>query len=207
MISNLEIQIDRKPVPYPLALETMEKRAEGVIQGNAPLLWLLEHPPLYTLGTSASPKDVLDNTLPTFETGRGGQVTYHGPGQRVAYLVLDLKKRNPDLRTYIRDLEEWLISTLSEFGVTTFRREGRVGIWVEAQGQEKKIAAIGVRVRKWVTLHGVALNVNPDLSHYQGIVPCGLTQYGVTSLADLGISATLDEVDAVLIRHFQKVFG
>lgn len=207
MISNLEIQIDRKPVPYPLALETMEKRAEGVIQGNAPLLWLLEHPPLYTLGTSASPKDVLDNTLPTFETGRGGQVTYHGPGQRVAYLVLDLKKRNPDLRTYIRDLEEWLISTLSEFEVTTFRREGRVGIWVEAQGQEKKIAAIGVRVRKWVTLHGVALNVNPDLSHYQGIVPCGLTQYGVTSLADLGISATLDEVDAVLIRHFQKVFG
>lgn len=208
MLSNLEIKIEDKWVDYDVAVEAMESRAQDVFQNEkSPLLWFLEHPPLYTLGTSAKPSDVLNTTLPSYATGRGGQVTYHGPGQRVAYVVLNLKHRNQDLRAYVRNLEEWLILTLAEFGVESFRREGRVGIWVECEGQEKKIAAIGVRVKKWVTLHGVALNVNPDLSHYKGIVPCGLPEFGVTSLHDLGVNISMPDVDQALIRNFQKVFA
>ena len=208
MISSLEIKIEDRWVEYPGALEVMEARARHVFEGSqSPLLWLLEHPPLYTLGTSAHPDDILNHDLPAYETGRGGQVTYHGPGQRVAYVVINLKDRDQDLRAYVRDLEEWLILTLKDFGIEGLRREGRVGIWISDNGVEKKIAAIGVRVKKWVTLHGVALNVNPNLSHYEGIVPCGLPQFGVTSLHDLGVQASMAAVDNALIQNFHKVFG
>ena len=208
MISYLEIKVEDHVIDYPKALDLMEDRARHVFEGSqSPLLWLLEHPPLYTLGTSASPEDILNQDLPAYETGRGGQVTYHGPGQRVAYLIIDLKNRSQDLRAYVRDLEEWLILTLTDFGIEGLRREGRVGIWIIENGVEKKIAAIGVRVKKWVTLHGIALNVNPNLSHYDGIVPCGLPQYGITSLHDLGIEASMADVDQALIRNFHKVFG
>ena len=205
----LEWRVSDQQVPYPDALATMEGRVEAIRAGRAPeLVWLLEHPPLYTAGTSARPEDLLAPArFPVFTAGRGGQYTYHGPGQRVAYLMLDLQRRGPDLRAYIWRLEEWLIRTLREFGVRGERRAGRVGIWVvRPEGTEAKIAAIGVRVRRWVSYHGVALNLDPDLEHFAGIVPCGIREFGVTSLADLGIRAGMAELDGALRRTFDAVF-
>lgn len=203
------------PVDYPDALALMEKRVAAIRAGTGrELVWLLEHPPLYTAGVSSKDADLLEpGRFPVHRTGRGGQFTYHGPGQRVAYLLLDLKRRNPDVRAYVRDLEEWLIRTLARFNVKGERREGRVGIWVDRgpytgeRGREDKIAAIGVRLRRWVSFHGVALNVEPDLSHFEGIVPCGIRGHGVTSLVQLGIPATLDDVDTALMGTFPEVFG
>ncbi|HEX3652481.1 MAG TPA: lipoyl(octanoyl) transferase LipB [Rhizomicrobium sp.] len=196
-------------LPHPEAVSFMEERADAIAAGRASeLVWLVEHPPIYTAGTSANPADLIDARFPVFKTGRGGQFTYHGPGQRVAYLMLDLKRRKPDVRAFVRDLEEWLIRTLAEFGVKGERRADRVGIWVaQPDGREDKIAAIGVRVRRWVTFHGIALNVAPDLSHFSGIVPCGVREHGVTSLAALGMSASMSEVDWALKRAFVGVFG
>lgn len=197
---------------YPEAVATMEARVSGIQQGAADeLVWLVEHPALYTAGTSAKPDDLLDiDRFPVHETGRGGQYTYHGPGQRVAYAMIDLRERGQDLRAYVRGLEAWVIETLSVFGVTGERRDGRVGIWVaHPDGREDKIAAIGVRVRHWVTYHGISINVAPDLEHFSGIVPCGIgaEHLGVTSLADLGIEASMADVDAALKTSFTKVFG
>jgi len=191
-------------VGYEDAQQWMKNRVFSLQKREAQeCVWFLEHPSLYTLGTSGKEKDVSTSaTLPTFRTGRGGQVTYHGPGQRIVYLMLDLKTRRQDLHWYISTLEEWLIQTLKHFGVKGERRLGRVGIWVDKEGHDYKIAALGVRVQKWVTSHGIALNVNPDLEAYKDIVACGLPQYGVTSLADLGISVTLSEVDEVLKETF-----
>jgi lipoyl(octanoyl) transferase len=206
---DIEWRISDALVPYNEATAAMETRVAAIHAGIAPeLVWLLEHPPLYTAGTSARPDDlVTPDLLPVFRSGRGGQYTYHGPGQRVGYVMLDLQKRGADLRAYVRDLEEWLIRTLHRFNVKGERREGRVGIWIaEGGGKESKIAAIGVRVRHWVSFHGVSLNVEPDLSHYRGIVPCGISEHGVTSLAALGITATMPEVDAALKAAFAEVF-
>jgi len=178
------------------------------VHGRARNSDCVEHPPIYTAGTSASESDLLDARFPVFRTGRGGQFTYHGPGQRVGYVMLALKRRTADVRGFVRDLEEWLIETVAQFGIEGERREGRVGIWVARKnGGEDKIAAIGVRVRRWVTFHGVALNVNPDLSHFGGIVPCGVRGHGVTSLAALGVNTTMAEVDKALKRAFESVFG
>jgi len=187
----------------------MEARVARIADGSAgELIWLLEHPPLYTAGVSAAPGELLDAArFPVHRTGRGGRYTYHGPGQRVGYVMLDLRTRGSDIRAFVRGLEDWVIATLAEFGVTGERRAGRVGIWVaHADGREEKIAAIGVRVRHWITFHGFALNVAPDLSHFDGIVPCGLAGYGVTSLQALGIGATLADVDAALKRTFARAF-
>lgn len=199
-------------VEYPEALAVMAERVEKIRRKEADeLVWLVEHPPLYTLGTSAKVGDVLAGDIPAYETGRGGQVTYHGPGQRVVYLMLDLKRRagdaGPDLRAYVQDLERWIIATLDAFGVEGFIREGRVGVWVETPQGEAKIAALGVRVQQWVTSHGIALNVAPDLAHYTGIVPCGIREFGVTSLAALGVDVSMAEVDAMLREKFAVVFG
>lgn len=196
-------------VAYPEALAAMEERVAAIADGTAPeCVWLLEHPPLYTAGTSARPEDLVDARFPVYETGRGGQFTYHGPGQRVAYVMLDLKRRSPDVRRYVSALEAWIIGTLSTFNVTGERREDRVGVWVRRKGGgEDKIAAIGIRVRRWVTFHGISLNVEPDLSHFGGIVPCGVREHGVTSLADLGLPVTMAEVDAVMRVAFEEVFG
>lgn len=188
----------------------MESRAAAIRDGSAPeCVWLLEHPPLYTAGTSADPSGLLDpNRFPVFPTGRGGQHTYHGPGQRVAYVMLDLETRGKDIRAYVHFLEEWMIRAVARFGVRAERRAGRVGIWVvKKDGSEAKIGAIGVRVRRWVTFHGMALNVAPDLGHFSGIVPCGIAEHGVTSLADLGIAAAMAEVDAALKAEFPPLFG
>ncbi|MEP2828274.1 lipoyl(octanoyl) transferase LipB [Parvibaculum sp.] len=210
---TLEWRISDAPVPYDEAVAEMEKRAAAIADGTAPeLVWLLEHPPLYTAGTSADARDLIDpKRFPVFRTGRGGQYTYHGPGQRVAYVMLNLKRRKPDVRAYVEDLERWLIATLAEFNVTGELREGRVGVWVrrpeKGMTAEDKIAAIGVRIRKWVTFHGVSLNVDPDLDHFTGIVPCGISQHGVTSLADLGLTAGMADVDLALKRTFAGVFG
>jgi lipoyl(octanoyl) transferase len=200
-------------VPYPQALAEMDARAAAIREGRAPeLVWLLEHPPLYTAGTSAAPSELLDERFPVFETGRGGRFTYHGPGQRVAYVMLDLQTRGADLRRYVRGLEEWLIRTLARLGVKGERRSDRIGVWVArpelGPGREDKIAAIGVRVRRWVTLHGVSLNVAPELSHYAGIQPCGVAdkRYGVTSLKDLGAKTGMADVDAALRESFAEVF-
>lgn len=208
-----EWRISDAPVPYDRAVQEMEERVAAIAEGRAPeLVWLLEHPPLYTAGTSAEERDLVEpDRFPVFRTGRGGQYTYHGPGQRVAYVMLDLKRRKPDVRAFVGDLERWLIATLAEFNVTGELREGRVGVWVRRPEKgltaEDKIAAIGVRIRKWVTFHGVSLNVDPDLDHFTGIVPCGISQHGVTSLADLGITATMADVDIALKRKFGEVFG
>ncbi len=207
--------ISDAPVPYPEAVCRMEARVDAIRAGTAPeQVWLLEHPPLYTAGTSARFDDLLDpGRFPVNRAGRGGEFTYHGPGQRVAYVMLDLKRRGPDLRCYVHDLEDWLIRTLARFTVIGERREGRVGIWIDRgrhggqPGQEDKIAAIGVRIRRWVSFHGVALNVEPDLEHFSGIVPCGIQGHGVTSLADLGLPATLVDVDAALRSAWDEVFG
>src|SRR3984885_15091136 len=196
-------------LPYPEAVDCMEQRAVAIAEGRAPeLVWLVEHPPIYTAGTSAKDSDLIDARFPVFKTGRGGQFTYHGPGQRVGYVMLDLKRRKADVRAYVRDLEEWLIRTLAQFNVKGERREGRVGIWVaRGRGREDKIAAIGVRVRRWVTFHGVSFNVDPDLSHFTGIVPCGIREHGVTSLADLGILVSMADVDVAMKKAFVEVFG
>jgi lipoyl(octanoyl) transferase len=204
----------KMPVPYPEAVAAMEARAAEIAAHHAPeLLWLLEHPPLYTSGTRGKAQDLLEPRFPTFATGRGGQLTYHGPGQRVAYVMLDLKRRQPDVRAYVASLEEWIIQTLASFEVRGGRREDRVGVWVsrpdKGAGCEDKIAAIGVRIRRWVSFHGVAINVQPNLSHFQAIVPCGVAdpRYGVTSLADLGHAITMAEFDLALRRSFRDVFG
>jgi lipoyl(octanoyl) transferase len=194
----LEWLIAPAPVAYPEAMTAMEARVDAIIDGKAgEQIWLLEHPPLYTAGTSGDAADLKDAArFPVFATGRGGKYTYHGPGQRVIYAMIDLRERGKDLRAHVWALEEWMIRTLAEFGVTGERREGRIGIWVEKDGKEEKIGAIGVRVRKWVAFHGLALNVDPDLSHFNGIVPCGLGGFGVTSLKKLGVTATMANVDA-----------
>jgi lipoyl(octanoyl) transferase len=191
----------------------MEARAEAIAQGRAgELIWLLEHPPLYTAGVSAKDADLLDpGRFPVFRSGRGGQFTYHGPGQRVAYVMLDLTKREKDVRAFVAALEAWIIEALGTFNVRGEVREGRVGVWVERKGpgwaREDKIAAIGVKLRKWVSFHGISLNVEPDLTHFSGIVPCGVTEHGVTSLVDLGLPVTMDEADEALKAAFVKVFG
>jgi lipoyl(octanoyl) transferase len=202
------------PVLYPEAVASMEARAAAIASSEAPeLVWLLEHPPLYTSGTSGREGDLLQTRFPLFSTGRGGQVTYHGPGQRVAYVMLDLKRRRPDVRAFVAGLEEWIIRTLRAFDIRGERRQDRVGVWVarpdKGPGHEDKIAAIGVRLRRWVSFHGVSLNVDPDLSHFDAIVPCGVTdpRYGVTSLADLGLRVELVDVDIALRRAFAEVFG
>jgi len=207
-LAPVEWRLGEGLIPYDEALAAMEQRAGAVAAGSAPeLAWLLEHPPLYTAGTSAKPRDLIEARFPVHQTGRGGQFTYHGPGQRVAYAMLDLKRRNPDVRAYVCDLEEWLIQALAELGVKGERRTGRVGIWVQRGTREDKIAALGVRIKRWVTLHGVALNVEPDLTHFTGIVPCGIRAHGVTSLADLGIAVSMADVDVALKQSFKKVFG
>jgi lipoyl(octanoyl) transferase len=205
----IEWQIRPGLLPYPEAVAFMEARVEEIAAGNAPeLVWLVEHPPIYTEGASADPADLIDARFPVFKTGRGGQYTYHGPGQRVAYVMLDLKRRKPDVRAYVYSLEEWLIRTLALFNVKGERREGRIGIWVDrGGGREDKIAAIGVRLRHWVTYHGIALNIDPNLSHFTGIVPCGIREHGVTSLADLGIPAAMQDADVNLKIAFREVFG
>ncbi len=207
---DLDWRISDSLVPYEEAQAEMSARVDAIHAGTAAeQVWLLEHPPLYTAGTSAQDTDlVAPDLFPVFRTGRGGQFTYHGPGQRIGYVMLDLKQRKEDIRAYVRDLEEWLIRTLASFNVKGERREGRVGIWVdEGGGRESKIAAIGVRIRHWITFHGVSLNVEPDLSHYRGIVPCGISQHGVTSLAAQGIMVSMPEVDAALKVAFKEVFG
>ena len=201
-------------VPYDGALAAMTARAEAIARGDAPeLVWLLEHPALYTAGTSARPADLIEARLPVYTAGRGGQFTYHGPGQRVGYVMLDLKRRAPDVRRFVATMEEWLICALSAFNVRGERRDDRIGVWVrrpdKGEGFEDKIAAIGIRVRQWVTLHGFALNVEPDLSHFSGIVPCGVAdrRYGVTSLADLGLTASMADLDVALRGAFAPLFG
>ncbi|GKQ50469.1 lipoyl(octanoyl) transferase LipB [Bradyrhizobium sp. Ce-3] len=210
----VEWRIADRPVPYPDSLTAMDTRVAAIADGSAPeLVWLLEHPPLYTSGTSGKAGDLLAPSFPTFQSGRGGQVTYHGPGQRVAYVMLDLKRRRPDVRAYVASLEEWIIRTLAAFNVRGERREDRVGVWVKrpdkGHGHEDKIAAIGVRLRRWVSFHGIAINVEPDLSHFQAIVPCGVVdpRYGVTSLVDLGLPVTMADVDIALRQAFSEVFG
>ena len=200
------------PVPYPQALARMEAEAEAIANGAPERVWLLEHPPLYTAGTSANPRDLVDpERFPVFATGRGGQYTYHGPGQRVAYVMLDLSRRKRDVRGYVSALETWLIETLEEFNLRGERREDRVGVWIKRPDRgpevEDKIAALGIRLRRWVSFHGISLNVEPDLTHFTGIVPCGVTHHGVTSLVDLGLPVTLQDADAALRRAFENVFG
>lgn len=198
-------------IDYDVALDTMSKRVSDMIEGKKPeLLWALEHPPLYTAGSSADISDLLSpDKFPVYETGRGGQYTYHGPGQRVVYTMLNLKTRmrgKPDIRRFVCLLEAWIINTLAQFGVKGERREGRIGIWVvQPDGREDKIAALGIRVKKWVTFHGIAINVNPDLSHFSGIVPCGISQHGVTSLHALGKDISMEQLDAVLKSEFEKL--
>jgi lipoyl(octanoyl) transferase len=204
--------------PYDVALAVMEARAVEVAAGRAPeLIWLVEHPPLYTAGTSASNAELLDARFPVHQAGRGGQMTYHGPGQRVVYLMLDLKRRRPDVRAFVATLEEWIIRALAHFNVQGERRDDRVGVWVRRPekgagldaGYEDKIAAIGIRLKSWVSLHGIAINVEPDLSHFSGIVPCGVREqkFGVTSLVDLGLPVTMDDLDVALKAEFEGLFG
>ena len=202
------------PVPYPEAVAAMEARAAAVAEGRAEeVVWLLEHPPLYTAGVTARPEDLLDaQGLPVFQTGRGGQFTYHGPGQRVAYAMLDLRARRRDVRAFVQALEAWVIDALDGFNVQGELRDGRVGVWVERRApgalpREDKIAAVGVKIRRWVSFHGISLNVEPDLAHFAGIVPCGIRAHGVTSLVDLGRPVTMADADAALRRSFERVFG
>jgi lipoyl(octanoyl) transferase len=213
-LAPVEWRLSEGLVAYEQALEAMDTQVAAIADGIAPeLVWLLEHPPLYTAGTSAKPEELIDARLPVHWTGRGGQFTYHGPGQRVAYVMLDLKRRGPDVRRFVATLEEWIIRSLAAFNVVGVRREDRIGVWVcrpdKGAGREDKIAAIGIRVKRWITLHGIALNVDPDLSHFAGIVPCGVSEprYGVTSLRDLGLPMTMAEVDKVLRREFEGLFG
>ena len=207
-------RISEGRVAYAAALAAMDARAAAIADGVAPeLVWLVEHPPLYTAGTSAKPAELIEARFPVHWTGRGGQFTYHGPGQRVAYLMLDLKRRVPDVRRFVASLEEWLIRTLAAFNVRGERREDRIGVWVrrpdKGAGHEDKIAAIGIRLKRWVSLHGIALNVDCELRHFAGIVPCGVAdaRYGVTSLTDLGLPVTIPDVDLVLRQEFEALFG
>ena len=206
--------MSERPIGYEEALAAMTLRATAIARGDAAeLVWLLEHPPLYTSGTSAQPQELLDARFPVYVAGRGGQFTYHGPGQRVGYVMLDLKRRAPDVRRFVAGIEEWIIRTLASFGVRGERREDRVGVWVrrpdKGEDAEDKIAAIGIRIQRWVTLHGFALNVAPDLSHFSGIVPCGVSEqkFSVTSLADLGRPAAMEGVDQALRAAFEPLFG
>lgn len=204
-------------VAYGDAVERMEQLANDIALGKeTERVWLVEHPPLYTAGTSASDAHLLNDDLPVFKTGRGGEHTYHGPGQRVCYVMLDLNKRTQDLRLYVATLEQWIINTLDQFNIKGERRENRVGVWVkrpqlpalpDGTPREDKIAAIGIRVRKWVTFHGIAINVEPELSHYEGIIPCGVEGHGITSLVDLGLPVTMEDLDVTLKKEFEKLFG
>lgn len=210
----VEWRVSDQLVPYESALAVMEARVAAIVEGRAPeLVWLLEHPPLYTSGTSAKREDLIEARFPVHATGRGGQFTYHGPGQRVAYVMVDLKRRVPDVRRFVATLEEWLIRTLGAFNLRGERREDRVGVWVlrpeRGVDHEDKIAAIGIRLKRWVSLHGISLNVDPDLSHFAGIVPCGVAdaRFGVTSLTDLGHLVSMPEVDMALRREFEELFG
>ena len=210
-------EISEDKVGYETALTAMDNHVEKMIQGETgEKIWLLEHPPLYTAGTSADRKDLIEpNQFPVFKTKRGGQYTYHGPGQRVVYVMLDLNQRGKDVKKFVKNLEAWIILTLSEFNVSGQSRDGRVGIWVERPDkplnnngavEEEKIAAIGVRLRKWITLHGLSINLDPDLSHFQGIVPCGIKEHGVTSLCDLGLPVSMHDLDNALKKSFSEVF-
>ena len=203
-LDGIEWRVSDKPVPYEDALAEMEQRAAAVREGTAgELVWLLEHPPLFTAGTSADPAELFNPLdFPVFEAGRGGRYTYHGPGQRVGYLILDLEKRGKDIRRFVHQLEGWMIDTLADLGVSAHRAPGRIGIWVGEGAEEAKIGALGVRVKRWVTLHGMAINVSPDLSHFSGIVPCGISEYGVTSLQKLGKQIGFERVDTALKRSF-----
>jgi lipoyl(octanoyl) transferase len=209
-----EWRISDTLIDYETALAAMDARVEQILAGQAPeLVWLLQHPPLYTAGTSAKGEELIEARFPVHHVGRGGQFTYHGPGQRVVYAMLDLNRRKPDVRAYVAMLEEWIIRTLASFNVRGERREDRIGVWVrrpdKGVGFEDKIAAIGIRLRRWITLHGIAINVEPDLTHFAGIVPCGVSEqrYGVTSLHDLGITATMADVDVALRREYEALFG
>ena len=201
---NIDWEVAEGLTPYPDALTRMEALQAAIRDEEArELVWLLEHPPLYTSGTSADPAELLSQQFPVYDTGRGGRYTYHGPGQRVGYVMFDLARRGKDVRCYVHALEGWVIDALGHFGVEARRAEGRIGIWCDTpDGQEAKIGAIGVRIRKWVTMHGFAVNISPDLSHFAGIVPCGISEYPVTSLAALGITASLSDFDAALFQTF-----
>jgi len=203
-----EWKISENPVAYPDAIAAMESRVEAIIMGGKPeMVWLLEHPALYTAGTSAKDKDLIAHNFPVFKSGRGGQFTYHGPGQQIGYVMLDLKRRNAaDVRAYVQRLERWIIDILKELTVDGFVREGRIGVWVETPAGEAKIAALGIRVRKWVTYHGISLNVNPNLEHYQGIVPCGIKEFGVTSLEALGVNISAQKLHHIMRAEFEKLF-
>ncbi|VAW13895.1 Octanoate-[acyl-carrier-protein]-protein-N-octanoyltransferase [hydrothermal vent metagenome] len=209
----VEWRVSPLQVPYPYALAQMKERIKKITAGDgAEQVWLLEHPPLYTAGTSARPEDLLGAAkLPVFDAGRGGQFTYHGPGQRVAYVMVDLKQRGRDIRSFVQHLEGWIIDTLATFDIKALQNDDRVGVWVnrpqKGKGRQDKIAAIGIRVSKWVSYHGISLNISPDLSHYQGIVPCGISDQGVTSFEDLGHKASMSEVDKALRRSFEDHFG
>jgi len=214
----VEWRVEAGLTPYETALAFMESRAEAIRAGCAnEMVWLVEHPPLYTAGTSADSQDLLDpGELPVYQTGRGGEYTYHGPGQRVAYVMLDLKRRREDVRAFVAALEEWIITSLAHFNVKGERRQGRVGVWVvrpdkpplpDGTSMEDKIAAIGIRLRRWVSFHGIAVNVEPELSHFSGIVPCGIPDFGVTSLVDLGLPVTMADFDVALKQAFEEVFG
>jgi lipoyl(octanoyl) transferase len=209
LASSVRWDIAAGLVPYGEAVARMEREVKAIVAGEAEeLVWLLEHPPLYTAGTSAKGSDLLlPSRFPVHATGRGGQYTYHGPGQRVAYVMLDLKRRGQDVRAFVAALEEWLIATLDSFNVKGERREDLVGVWVRRETREDKIAAIGIRMRHWVSFHGISLNVDPDLSHFDGIVPCGVSEHGVTSLVDLGLPVTMADADVALKSAFQKLFG
>lgn len=210
-------EIADEPVDYETAVARMERLAQGIAEGHEQeRVWLVEHPPLYTAGTSASEAHLLNDALPVFKTGRGGEHTYHGPGQRVCYVMLNLNERVQDLRLYVATLEQWIINTLDQFNIKGERREDRVGVWVkrptkpalpDGTPREDKIAAIGIRVRKWVTFHGIAINVEPELSHYEGIIPCGVEGHGITSLVDLGLPVTMEDLDIALKQEFKKLFG
>ena len=210
----VEWRIAEGLTPYEAAVAFMEARAEAIADGTAlELVWLVEHPPLYTAGTSAQDGDLREARFPVHRTGRGGQFTYHGPGQRVAYVMLDLKRRTPDVRAFVASLEDWITATLAAYNIRGERREDRVGVWVKrpdkGDGFEDKIAAIGIRLRRWVTFHGIAINIEPELDHFSGIVPCGISvqKYGVTSLVDLGLPVTMPEVDMALRAAFEEIFG
>jgi len=199
-----EWKVSEEPIDYQYAITQMEERVKQIRENNAKeLIWLLEHNPIYTAGSSAKDSDLINNNgLPVYKTGRGGQYTYHGNGQRVAYVMLDIKKRGGDIRVFVKQLENWIINTLAEFGVKGEIREGRVGVWVQNGNLEEKIAAIGIRVKNWVSYHGISININPDLCHYNGIIPCGIKEYGITSLAKLGVNVSMEEFDKKLVKAF-----
>ncbi|WP_449473795.1 lipoyl(octanoyl) transferase LipB [Sphingobium chungangianum] len=206
---QIEWRVDSAPVDYPHALADMEARAAAIFDGEASeRVWLLEHPPLYTAGTSADPSELIDPRFPVHDAGRGGRYTYHGPGQRIGYLNIDLRERGKDVRNFVHHLEGWMIDALGDLGIAARRAEGRIGIWTDDRdGREAKIGALGIRVRRWVTLHGFSINVDPDLSHFGGIVPCGLAEYPVTSIAALGKNASMADLDAALKAHFPAFLG